>query len=40
MKIMEKILDSKLCRITNIGSSQFGFQPEKSTEDAVLLYGN
>ena len=37
MKIMEKVLDSKLRRITNIGSSQFGFQPGKSTEDAVFI---
>ena len=37
MKIMEKVLDRKLRRITNIGSSQFGFRPEKSTEDAVFI---
>ena len=37
MKIMEKVLDSKLRRITNIGSSQFGFRPVKSTEDAVFI---
>ena len=37
MKIMEKVLDSKLRRITNIGSSHFGFRPVKSTEDAVFI---
>ena len=37
MKIMEKVLDIKLRRITSIGSSQFGFRPEKSTEDAVFI---
>ena len=37
MKITEKVLDSKLLRITNIGSSQLGFQPEKSTEDTIFI---
>ena len=37
MKIWEKILDTRLRRIVNIGESQCGYRAEKSTTDAVFM---
>ena len=37
MKTLEKVLDAKLRRVLNIAENQFGFRPEKSTQDAIFI---
>ena len=37
MKVVERLLDKRLCRIVNVDKMQFGFMPERGTIDAVFI---
>ena len=37
-KFYEKTIENRLSNIVKIDDKQFGFQPGKSTEDAILYY--
>ena len=37
MKTLEKVLDTKLRKVIKIADNQFGFRPEKSTQDAIFM---
>ena len=39
MKVVESMLEKKLCRIVNIYKIKFGFMPERRTNDAVFMLG-
>ena len=37
MKVVEKVLEKRLCRIVTVVEMQFGFMPERGTIDAVFI---
>ena len=37
MKVMEKVLEKRLCRIVSVDEMQFGFLPERGIIDAVFI---
>ena len=37
MKVVERVLEVRLCRIVNVDEMQFGFMPERVTIDTVLI---
>ena len=37
MKLVEGVLEKRLCRIVTVDEMQFGFMPERGTINAVLI---
>ena len=37
MKVVERVLEKRLCRIVTADEMQFGFMPERGTIDAVFI---
>ena len=37
MKVMERVLEKRLCRIVSVDETQFGFMPERGIIDAVFI---
>ena len=37
MKVVERVLEKRLCRIVSADQMQFGFMPERGTIDAVFI---
>ena len=37
MKVVERVLENRLCRIVSVDEMQFGFMPERGTIDAVFM---
>ena len=37
MKVVERVLEKRLCRIVSVDEMQFGFMPEKGTTDATII---
>ena len=37
MKVVEMVLEKRLCRIVSVDEMQFGFMPERGTIDAVFI---
>ena len=37
MKVVERVLEKKLCRIVTVDEMQFGFMPEGGAVDAVFI---
>ena len=37
MKVVERVLEKRLCRIVTVDEMQFGFMPVKGTIDAVFI---
>ena len=37
MKVVERLLEKRLCRIVTVNLMQFGFMPERGTIDAVFI---
>ena len=36
-KVVERLLEKKLCRIVCVDKMQFGFMPERGTVDAIII---
>ena len=37
LKVVERVLEKRLCRIVFVDEMQFGFMPERGTIDAVFI---
>ena len=37
MKVVERVLEKRLCRIMTVNEMQFGFMPERGTIDAIFI---
>ena len=37
MKVVERVLEKRLCRIVPVDEKQFGFMPDRGTTDAVFI---
>ena len=37
MKVVERMLEERLCIIVSVDEMQFGFMPERGTIDAVFI---
>ena len=37
MKVVERVLEKRLCRIVSVDEMQFGFMPERRTIDTVFI---
>ena len=37
MKVVERVLEERFCRIVFVGEMQFDFMPERGTIDAVFI---
>ena len=37
MKVVERVLEKRLCVIVSVDEMQFGFMPERGTIDAVFI---
>ena len=37
MKVVESVLEKRLCMIVSVDEIQFGFMPERGTIDAVFI---
>ena len=37
MKVVERVLEKRLCRIVSVDEMQFGFMPERGTIDVVFI---
>ena len=38
MKLLERVLDSSICKMVNIDDMQFGFVPGRGTTDAIFIF--
>ena len=39
MRVVERVLEKRLCRIVSVDEMQFCFMPERGTIDAVFMLG-